>query len=100
MFWADYKVLFLSVKKLMARNVTIVEPSFECLSDAMLRGAVLCLDEFDASRETVLASLIDKALELRADYLQLFLQVYKGIHIHKASRELTDLRGRFEKGAR
>lgn len=97
-FWADYKVLFLSVKKLMARNVTIVEPSFECLSDAMLRGAVLCLDEFDASRETVLASLIDKALELRADYLQLFLQVYKGIHIHKASRELTDLRGRFEKG--
>ena len=97
-FWSERKVLLLSVKKLMARNITIVEPSFECLSDRMLQGAILCLDEFDASRETVLDCLIERSLQLRADYLQLFDQVYKGIQMHQASRELTSLRERYENG--
>lgn len=30
-FWSEYKVLLLSVKKLMARNISLVEPSFACL---------------------------------------------------------------------
>ena len=85
-------MLLLSVKKLMARNVPIVEPSFECLSDRMLQGAILCIDEFDASRQVILDCLIEKSLSLRADYLQLFNQVYQGIRMHQASRELTVLR--------
>lgn len=97
-FWSEYKVLLLSVKKLMARNVSIVEPGFECLSDRMLQGAILCIDEFDASRQVILDCLIEKSLSLRADYLQLFNQVYQGIRMHQASRELTALRTRYENG--
>lgn len=97
-FWQDYKVLLFSVKKLMTRNVPVVEPSFDCLSDRMLKNAILCIDEFDASRAAILESLIEKSLELRADYMQLFLQVYKGIQMHQASRELTALRDRYEAG--
>lgn len=97
-FWQDYKVLLFSVKKLMTRNVPVVEPSFDCLSDRMLKSAILCIDEFDASRAAILESLIEKSLELRADYMQLFLQVYKGIQMHQASRELTALRDRYEAG--
>ena len=96
-FWSDYKVLLLSVKKLMARNVTIVEPSFECLSDMMLRGSILCLDEFDATREAILDSLIDKAFALQADYLQLFIQVYKGVQMHEVNRDLKALRDQLDK---
>ena len=97
-FWSEYKVLLLSVKKLMARNITIVEPSFDCLSDRMLEGSILCLDEFDATRTDILDSLIERSMNLRADYLQLFVQVYKGIRMHKASRELTVLRKKYEAG--
>lgn len=97
-FWQDYKVLFLTVKKLMARNISIVEPAFECLSDRMLKDAIVCIDEFDASRRVILDSLIEKSLTMQADYLQLFVQVYKGIRIHQSSRELTALRERFEAG--
>ena len=97
-FWSEYKVLLLSVKKLMARNITIVEPSFDCLSDRMLEGSILCLDEFDATRADILDSLIERSLNLRADYLQLFVQVYKGIRMHQASRELTVLRKKYEAG--
>ena len=77
-FWTEYKVLLLSVKKLMARNISLVEPSFDCLSERMLKNKIVCIDEFDASRSVILDSLIDRALDLRADYLQLFLQVYRG----------------------
>ncbi|WP_294448762.1 DEAD/DEAH box helicase family protein [uncultured Gemmiger sp.] len=97
-FWSDYKVLLLSVKKLMARNVPVVEHSFDCLSDRMLLGSILCIDEFDASRADILDSLIDKSLNLRADYLQLFIQVYHGIQMHRANRSLTELRNLYEKG--
>lgn len=97
-FWTEYKVLLLSVKKLMARNISLVEPSFECLSDRMLRDSILCLDEFDATRADILDGLINQALYLRADYLQLFVQVYKGIRMHQASRNLTLLREKYEAG--
>ena len=97
-FWPDYKVLLLSVKKLMARNIPIVEPSFDCLSDRMLQGSILCLDEFDATRANILDSLIEQSMNLQADYLQLFVQVYKGIRMHQASQELTVLRKKYETG--
>lgn len=95
-FWSDYKILLLSVKKLMARNVTLVEPSFDCLSDRMLKNRIVCIDEFDASRADILDSLIDQALKLRADYLQLFLQVYQSITTHQCSRELEAARIKYE----
>lgn len=97
-FWSEYKVLLLSVKKLMARNISIVEPSFDCLSDRMLQGSILCLDEFDATRTDILDTLIDQSMNLRADYLQLFVQVYKGIRMHKTSCELSVLRKKYETG--
>lgn len=97
-FWPEYKILLLSVKKLMARNIPLVEPSFDCLSDRMLNGKIVCIDEFDASRAVILDSLIDRALELRADYLQLFLQVYRGATTHQPSRELETVRKAYEAG--
>ncbi|OUN25790.1 hypothetical protein [Pseudoflavonifractor sp. An85] len=95
-FWTEYKVLLLSVKKLMARNISVVEPSFECLSERMLKNKIVCIDEFDASRSVILDSLIDRALDLRADYLQLFLQVYRGAITHQISRELETVRKSYE----
>lgn len=53
-FWTEYKVLLLSVKKLMARNIPLVEPSFDCLSERMLKNKIVCIDEFDASRSVIL----------------------------------------------
>lgn len=97
-FWTEYKVLLLSVKKLMARNISLVEPSFDCLSERMLKNKIVCIDEFDASRSVILDSLIDRALDLRADYLQLFLQVYRGATTHQISRELETVRKTYEDG--
>ncbi len=64
----------------------------------MLQGSILCLDEFDASRTDILDSLIDESMNLRADYLQLFVQVYKGMQLHRVSRELTIQRNDYDAG--
>ena len=82
----------------MARNISLVEPSFDCLSERMLKNKIVCIDEFDASRSVILDSLIDRALDLRADYLQLFLQVYRGATTHQISRELETVRKTYEAG--
>lgn len=97
-FWGEYRILLLSVKKLMARMVPLVEPGFDLLSDRMLEGRIVCIDEFDASRAVILDSLIEQALNLRADYLQLFLQVYLGATSHQISRELENARRTYESG--
>ena len=64
----------------------------------MLKNKIVCIDEFDASRSVILDSLIDRALDLRADYLQLFLQVYRGATTHQISRELETVRKTYEAG--
>lgn len=60
------------------------------------QNRIVCIDEFDASRADILDSLIDQALKLRADYLQLFLQVYQSITTHQCSRELEAARIKYE----
>ena len=49
-------------------------------------------------RQVILDSLIERALDLRADYLQLFLQVYRGATTHQISRELETVRKTYEAG--
>lgn len=97
-FWSEYKIILMSVKKLTVRNVSLVEHSFPCLSDRMLNGRIVCIDEFDASRAAILDQLIEQALKMKANYLQLFLQVYQGITAHRPSKELEQLRTKYEAG--
>lgn len=98
-FWPERKIILLTVKKLMTRNVSLVEPSFPCLSDRMLKGNILCIDEFDASKEVILNHLIDSALAVKADYLQLFRQVFHNAARHQISLELETAREQYEKGS-
>ena len=99
-FWEEYRILLMSVKKLMVRNIPLVEPSFPCLSDRMLKNRILCIDEFDASRSVILNHLIEQALSIQADYLELFRQVYSKIRAHRISDKLEETRSTYEKGSR
>lgn len=91
-FWPEYKIILMSTRKLLAKNIPLVEPGFDCLSDRMVKNKIVCIDEFDASRAVILDTLIEEALHLQADYLHLFLQVYRGITTHQPSRNLEQIR--------
>lgn len=97
-FLPEYKIVLMSTKKLLARNISLVEPNAEYLSDRMLKNKIVCIDEFDASRAVILDSLIERACRLRADYLHLFLQIYRGTATHQPSRELEQIREQYQSG--
>ncbi len=83
------KVLFLTVRKLMGKNDPIAELSYKFLSERMLNGSVLCLDEFDASKKDISQALIEDAEKLSSDYLDLFLQIHSRFQSHQFNQLLT-----------
>lgn len=87
-FTSRAKVLFLTVKKLMGKNDPIAEPSYKFLSERMLNGSILCIDEFDATKKDILQSLIEDAEKLSSDYLDLFLQIHNQFQTHQFNHRL------------
>lgn len=95
-FWNEYKILLMSVKKLMVRNIPLIEPGFPCLSERMLNGRIVCIDEFDASKRVILDHMIEQALSMQVDYLELFLQIRSRIEEHQPSRTMLETRAKYE----
>ena len=82
-FMNDYKAFLLTVDKFLVRNTTLVEPSYDFIQNAITENAIIFIDEFDATKETMQNAIIKRALDSQDDYIKLFEQVYKAIHLHE-----------------
>ena len=87
-FTDDHQVLCMSVSKFMLRNSTIVEPSYHFLEADYIKDAVIFIDEFDATKETILRTLIESALKLNEEYLSLFRLVATGLSFDRMSFQM------------
>lgn len=87
-FTDDHQVLCMSVSKFMLRNSTLVEPSYHFLEADFIKDAVIFIDEFDATKETVLRTLIESALKLNEEYLSLFRLVATGLSFDRMSFQM------------
>ncbi len=47
------------------------------LNSDLIENAVIVIDEFDATKDTIQSELIDKSLAMQEDYIQLFRQIYR-----------------------
>ncbi|OGO76485.1 MAG: hypothetical protein A2Y23_01855 [Clostridiales bacterium GWB2_37_7] len=74
-FTKDKKILFMSMDKFLLGNSTIIEPTYNFYNNSIIDKAVVFIDEFDATKDTILKRIIDRGLENRVDYLNLFKQV-------------------------
>ena len=54
--------------KFLSLNSTIVEPSTMLYNSDLIEDAVIFIDEFDATKETVLKNIIQNGLRDRVDY--------------------------------
>lgn len=70
------KVFFMSVDKFFVKNVTLIEPSYYFHEHKRTEGALVFLDEFDASKERILSAIIQAGLEKRIDLVALFQQIF------------------------
>ncbi|MFK0732613.1 MAG: hypothetical protein ACFKPT_30270 [Gloeotrichia echinulata GP01] len=74
-FTDEKTVLFLSMDKFMAKNTTLVEPSYY-FYERLINKSVIFIDEFDTTKESVLNTIIKSGLRHRVDILDLFLNIH------------------------
>lgn len=79
-FTDDYKIILMSVSKFMKRNSILIDSSYEFLNSNLIENAVIVIDEFDATKDTIQSELIEKSLALQEDYIQLFRQIYRTLN--------------------
>lgn len=88
-FMRDRQIIFMSMDKFLSLNSTIVEPSTMLYNSDLIENAVIFIDEFDATKETVLKNIIQNGLRDRVDYVELFNAVYSVLHTHTFPAALT-----------
>lgn len=88
-FTRDKQIIFMSMNKFLTRNSTIVEPSYLFYDTDLIDNAVIFIDEFDATKETVLKNIIQNGLRNKIDYIQLFRDIYSALHTNEFPTVLT-----------
>lgn len=87
-FTDDYKILLMSVSKFMKRNSILIDASYEFLNSDLIENAVIVIDEFDATKDTIQSELIEKSLAMQEDYIQLFRQIYRTLNPNDFSSDM------------
>lgn len=88
-FTKDRQVLLMSMDKFLGRNTTIVEPSYMFYNSNLIKNAVIFIDEFDATKDTILKKIIDNGLQDKVDYIELFKDIYAALHTDEFPTILT-----------
>ncbi len=88
-FTKDRQILFMSMDKFLSRNTTIVEPSYMFYNSDVIKNAVIFIDEFDATKDTILKNIIENGLRDRVNYVELFKDIYSALQTDSFPRLLT-----------
>lgn len=88
-FTRDKQIIFMSMDKFLARNATIVEPSYMFYNTDIIDNATIFIDEFDATKETLLKNIIQNGLRDKIDYIELFKDIYSALHTNEFPAALT-----------
>lgn len=97
-FTDDYKILLMSVSKFMQRNSILIDASYEFLNSNLIEDAVIIIDEFDATKDTIQSELITKSLSMKEDYIQLFRQLYRTMNPNDFSYDIRQAMEDVKKG--
>lgn len=88
----EKKIIFMSIDKFLVRNSTIVEPSYNILDNkSLLNNSIIFIDEFDASKEILLKSIIRESLDTQVSIVELFRIIYAGLENTEFSKLLTEV---------
>ena len=77
-FTDEKVIIFLSIDKFVRKNTPIIEGSYY-FQKRLIDGSLIFIDEFDATKENVLQSIIKSGLDSRADLLDLFGGIHQAV---------------------
>ena len=75
-FTNNRQVFLMSMDKFISIHDTIVDGRYALYNSKLLDGAFVVIDEFDATKETVLRSIIDND-QMNVDYVGIFRRIYR-----------------------
>lgn len=90
-FTDKYKIYLLTVDKFLVKNTVLIKPSYNFINSEITEDSIIYIDEFDAGKGTIEDVLINKALDSKNDYIQLFKQIYNSYVNHEFSKEITNI---------
>lgn len=88
-FTSERQIIFTSVDKFLALNDTLVERKYMFYNSPIINNAIIFIDEFDATKETMLKNIIQNGLRDKIDYIELFNEIYSTIKTIKFPKDLT-----------
>jgi hypothetical protein len=95
-FTDEKTVFFLSIDKFVAKNTTLVEPSYY-FSERFIDKALIFIDEFDTTKEAVLKKIIESGLQHQVDLLDLFLNIHNHLMQNECPEKLLKESETFKK---
>jgi len=94
----EKKIIFMSIDKFLVRNSTLVEPSYTIIDNLnFLNDSLLFIDEFDASKEVFLKSVIKESIDSQVGIVELFRIIYSGLENTDFSKMLTDVSSKLQR---
>ena len=84
------RVLIMTVKKFLSKNSVIVDRSYDFITAEFMEDAVIFIDEFDATKAVITDHLIERALSVSNDYLNLFKAILNGLELDNISTNLRN----------
>lgn len=90
-FTSKRSVIFMSMDKFLGYNDTIVEPSYRFITNKIIDKAIIFIDEFDATKETILKSIVQDDFRNRIDYIKLMNTVYSALTTRSIPSEMLQI---------
>lgn len=87
-FTDEKRVLIMTMKIFLGKNSVIIDRSYDFITSDLLKDAVVFIDEFDATKSVIMEHIIERALGVSNDYLNLFGVILNGLTIEKMSADL------------
>lgn len=84
----ERQVYIMSMDKFLLRNDPIIEGTY-FIYKRLCNNSIIFIDEFDATKETVLDRLIENAVKNKIDYVAAFTQIRDRLTQGKFSAEMT-----------
>ena len=91
-FTRDKQIFFMSMDKFLSKNATIIEPSYQFYNNKIVDNAIIFIDEFDATKETMLKNIIQNSLRDKIDFIRLFRSIHSALEVSEFPVKLTEQR--------
>ena len=90
-FIDEKKVIFMTMRKLLSGLSPLAGTGNSLLTEEFLKGAVLFIDEYDATKNDVKDEIIEEQLKERLDLIRVFRSVHSALHSERFSNDLLDV---------